>query len=128
MNSQSLSESVALERIGKKCLEAGFTFLGFNNEENKYVNTKTKLKLKCNKCGYEWETTTYEKIVSRNNKCLKCNKKVKLSFEEKENRIIERCKELDYTFLGFAANGKLKLKCNKCGVEWDTTTFNNLIR
>lgn len=128
MNSQSLSENTALERINKKCLDADFSFLGFNNEENKYINTKTKLKLKCNKCGYEWETTTFDKLMSRPNTCLNCNKKRKLTPIEKEKRILERCKELDYTFLGFADNGKLKLKCNKCGVEWDTTTFNNLIR
>ena len=41
-----------MEKIIKKCIENNLTFIGFNNEENKYKNNKTKLKLKCNICGY----------------------------------------------------------------------------
>lgn len=127
-NSQSLSEDVVLKRIDEKCKEADFTFFGFNNPENKYINNSTKLILKCNKCSYEWNTTIYYKFVSRNNKCLKCTKKLELTDEEKIKRIEEKCKEVDFSFLGFEENGNLKLRCNKCGYEWNTTSFYNFLK
>lgn len=128
MNNQSLKEEIVLKRIENKCKEGNFTFLGFANDNDKYINNKTKLRLRCNKCGYEWETTAYEKFVSRKNKCLSCCKKIKLSLDEKERRIHEKCQELDYTFLGITKEEKLHLRCNKCGYEWKSTTYNNLMK
>ena len=40
-----------LEKIEQKCRENNITFIGFANENNEYKNNKTKLILKCNKCG-----------------------------------------------------------------------------
>ena len=128
MNSQTLKEDTVLKRINEKCDICNFSFLGFNSETKKYVNNRTKLILKCNKCGYEWNTTSYEKFILRNNKCLKCCKKIKLSEKEKEEKCIKKCQELDYSFMGFEKNGNLILKCNKCGYEWNTTSYENFLK
>ena len=52
-----------VERIKEKCLAQNLEFVGFNNEENEYKNSKTKLILKCKDCGYTWNTSTYEKLM-----------------------------------------------------------------
>ena len=127
---------VELEKIEEKCKEQNLSFIGFNNDENKYINNKTKLKLKCNKCGYEWNTSSYDKFVSKTSrKCPKCSGHYKYSIEELCEIVKKRCKELDYEFLGFTdekkpinIQSKIKLKCNKCGYIWSTTTITNLLK
>lgn len=127
---------VELEKIEEKCKEQNLSFIGFNNDENKYINNKTKLKLKCNKCGYEWNTSSYDKFVSKTSrKCPKCSGHYKYSIEELCEIVKKRCKELDYEFLGFTdekkpinIQSKIKLKCNKCGYIWNTTTIRNLLK
>lgn len=129
MNTQTLSKELVLKKITDKCNKNDLTFIGFNNDENEYKNTKTKLILKCNKCGYEWNTTSYEKFIARSSRCQKCvDVNFHLTEEEKMKRITKKCNEMNFTFIGFSQNGKLKLKCNKCGAEWDTTTFENFTR
>lgn len=129
MNSQSLTKELVLKKITDKCNKNDLTFIGFSNDENEYKNNKTKLILRCNKCGYEWNTTSYDKFVSRSSRCQKCvDKKADLTDEEKIKRILKKCDERNFTFLGFTCNGNLKLKCNKCGAEWNTTTFRNFVR
>lgn len=208
MKNKTLTESEILETIKKICEEKDFTFLGFNGC---FSGTGTKLLLKCNKCGYEWGTTTLNNfkrddrklhtcgrrnpaqmpsifdaekatllinnklkdtslsfisfdengyIGSRSTyvllKCKKCGKIIKYSyrtcvsgpikckncesgkFSDKYARslVTERCKELNYTFLGFdnkennyaGKNTYLILKCNKCGTLWKTTTFASFCR
>lgn len=126
-----LTAEEALNKIYKKCEEKNFTFIGFNNEENLYKNNKTYLILKCNKCGKIWDTTCYDKLVNGNRGCPNCIPNKKLTEEDALRKIQEICKERDYTFLGFngkfeGISTKLKLKCNKCGKEWNGTSYNNL--
>lgn len=122
-----------MEQINKICEENDYNFLGFDNEENEYKNNSTHLILHCNKCGTTWKTASYDKFVRAGRRCPGCNTRV----FRKENvikKIEERCKELDYTFLGFVdkevknRGAKLVLKCNKCGTVWDSTTINNFLR
>ena len=125
-----LTNEEALDRILKKCKERNVEFVGFNNEENIYKNNKTYLILKCNKCGNIWNTTCYDKFVNGNRACPNCSPTKKLSEKEIIENIKKICKEKDYTFIGFngaydGINTKLILKCNKCGKEWNTTTYNN---
>lgn len=128
MNKQSLKNDVVLENISKKCEQSNLSFLGFNNDSNKYANNRTKLLLRCNKCGFEWGTTTYCKFMTRKNRCLRCLGRIKHTDDYKINKINERCDELNYTFLGFTDNGKLRLKCNQCGCEWSSTSYENLLK
>ena len=126
-----LTNEQALDRILRKCKEKNVEFVGFNNEENIYKNNKTYLILKCNKCGNVWNTTCYDKFVNGNRVCPNCSPTKKLIKEKIIEKIKEICEEKDYEFIGFngeykGTNTKLILKCNKCGEEWSTTTYNNL--
>lgn len=122
-----------MEKIIKKCIENNLTFIGFNNEENKYKNNKTKLILKCNICGYTWDTTSYDKFISRKSACKQCTNKKHLSVLEIKERIIDRCNELNYEFIGFKDNkistsSKIILKCRLCNKIWETTTVINFLK
>lgn len=127
-NKQRLSNEYAVEQILEKCAKRNLSFIGFDNEENKYINHKTKLILKCNECGYEWRTTSYLKFVKQNINCQNCKVKNKpLSIEEKLIRINNVCENKNYAFLGFSDDGNLILKCNKCGNVWNTTSYKNFV-
>lgn len=132
MKEKNKIEDVLL-KIEKNCKENGYDFVGFDNEENEYKNNNTHLILHCKKCGLTWNTTSYDKFVREGRRCPGCNKKV-FKKEEVIRKIEEKCKELDFTFLGFVdtepknKNTKINLKCNKCGSFWATTTVNNFLR
>lgn len=49
--STRLSNEEVLNRIKDLCVKYDFTFIGFKNKNNEYYNNRTKLILKCNKCG-----------------------------------------------------------------------------
>lgn len=134
MNGIRLTNEEAIARINERCNGLNYTFLGFDNEDNVYTNNKVKLKLHCNKCGSEWNTTSYEKFMSGRNGCPGCNTRKKTGEKEIIKQIKERCKELDYKFLGYTdgvrrgkINTKIILKCNKCGKIWNTTTITNFL-
>ena len=134
MNGIRLTNEEAIARINERCNNLNYTFLGFDNEDNVYTNNKVKLKLHCNKCGSEWNTTSYEKFMSGRNGCPGCNTRRKQDEKEITKQIKARCNELGYEFLGFNGefksrdNTKLKLHCNKCGAEWGTTTVENFLK
>lgn len=126
-----LTNEEALGKINEKCLEKNYVFIGFDNDENVYKNNKTYLILKCKKCGNIWKTTSYEKFVNSNRGCPNCSPTKKLTEKEILQNIEKICIEKYFSFLGFngdynGINSKLLLKCNKCGEEWSTTTYNNL--
>lgn len=132
-----MKEKNKIEKVLKKikavCEENDYEFLGFDNEENEYKNNNTHLILHCNKCGLTWNTASYDKFTREGRRCPGCNKKV-FKKDEVLRKIDERCKELDFTFLGFVEAepknlyAKIKLKCNKCGDTWETTTVNNFFK
>lgn len=129
-----LSDEVALNNILEKCKENNITFIGYDNAENEYKNTKTYLVLKCNKCGNIWNSTRYDKFIYTNHSCPNCSKTKKLSKEEIIKRINEKCKKLNFTFIGFVdkskynLSSKITLKCNKCGKIWSSTTIVNFLK
>ena len=134
MNGIRLTNEEAITRINERCNDLNYIFLGFDNEDNVYTNNKVKLKLHCNKCGSEWNTTSYEKFMSGRNGCPGCNTRRKQGEKEIIKRIKERCKELNYRFIGFVGKytskkeTRIRLKCKKCKYEWDTTTVSNFLR
>ena len=71
--------------------EADIEFLGFVG--GFYNGNTTLLKLKCNKCGYIWETTAYDKLVGNRqqsaNGCPSCARR-KSQSEEKCFTIIKK--------------------------------------
>ena len=131
---KKLTQEEALNNILKKCNENNVSFIGYNNAENEYKNTKTYLVLKCNKCGNIWNSTRYDKFIYTNHSCPNCSKTKKLSKEEIIKRINEKCKKLNFTFIGFVdkskynLSSKIILKCNKCGKVWSSTSIINFLK
>lgn len=86
-----------LNNINNKCIENNYEFLGFcnkNGEDSEYLNTKIFLKLRCNNCGYVWNTTTYGSFI-RGVKCKNCKKKIKSVLEE-EISILLKCNDIEF--------------------------------
>ena len=96
-------------------------------ELKEYTNAHQKVKCKCNKCGYEWETS-YNSLVNHKSGCAICNYAIKTDYDRAYRSLAIMAKgrytfELkEYT----NAHQKVKCKCNKCGNEWEAT-YNNLV-
>jgi hypothetical protein len=73
--------------IRRSCEEKDLKFLGFVGEfKGKY----TKLKLLCNKCGREWDTSVTANLLNSNAGCRSCNfrNSSMLSDEDATNKIL----------------------------------------
>lgn len=88
----------------------------------KYIDSKTKIKCKHNKCGYIWKTTPNNFLNGR--RCPQCNGGIKYTYEEVKYFIeVESgsgCKLLNKEYTN--SQTKLKIQC-KCG-EIFQTNFN----
>lgn len=83
---------------------------------------KTRLKLKCNIDGHEWNPS-YSSFVIMNIGCPKCGGSLKITQKDAELKVQEKCKLKNITlvesFVYINSNEtKLKLKCNIDGHEW----------
>ena len=97
---------------------------------SKYVDANTKVKCRCNVCGYEWESLPRHIINGVG--CYKCyKKKQNEKYRKKEETFIEEIKKInpDISIIGNYINcgTKILCKCNTCEYEWETTP-NNLLR
>ena len=88
-----------------------------------YINNKTKIKCKHNKCGHEWSIVPGSFL--RGTRCPECAKKtLSKKYTKSNEKFIQEVYELvgnEYTFLEDYINDKTKIKCkhNLCGHEWD---------
>ena len=139
--SKLLDEETVIDNITDKCKKSCFTFIGF--ADSRYNGIRTKLELKCNKCGNIFERT-YSNLVTKEYNCPYCTIK-KLHDEhikplnEAYSIIDEICRNRNYVFNGFCdKNGNdseyigvnntfLKLHCNICGNDWKSTVYNNFV-
>lgn len=134
-----LTNETARQRVETICKENGYTFISFcdnNGQECEYFNNQTHLKLFCPKCNKVWCSATYNRFT-QGTKCPNC-KKVKA--EDAINKIKHICNTFNYAFLYFCNregeqiewNGVLKtylcLRCNNCGNEWHSCSYDNFIR
>lgn len=112
----------ATENVNKRLKEINASL----RENFQYVGSKTRLKLKCNNDGYEWETS-YSNFVNSKTGCYKCSKRVLYDIEIKNN-INNRLKEMNASLIDEYnhKNNKsiLKLKCNIDGHTWGSTYIN----
>lgn len=85
----------------------------------KYVSNKTKLKCRCKLDGYIWDALPSDLLNGRH--CPKCSKSWMRTHEEflSEMSIINPDIEIIGTFKKVAE--KIKVKCKKCGNEYETT-------
>ena len=127
----SPTQKEAENNVQQKCIKMNYTLI----ESFVYLNRQTKLKLKCNIDGHEWETS-YINFITKDRGCVKCgNRKttdlLKTTQEEADKKVQDKCIRMNYTllepFVYIGANKtRLKLKCNIDGHIW-TTSYNNFI-
>ena len=119
---KKLTNEKLIKRIKNACQEKDLTFIDFYGEKH---GVYTKLILKCNKCGYVWNTTTINNLCKKDRKSHTCGRKPPL-IPQNETRAIKTIKKhLENTsleFVSFDENGyknvkrpKILLKCKKCG-------------
>lgn len=85
-----------------------------------YKNFSTKVKLKCKKDGYEWETTP-NKSLNSNHGCPKCGGSLPLTHEDFVNQMknINPLIEFESNYINDGT--KIKCHCLKCDNRWENT-------
>ncbi|QOE32525.1 hypothetical protein CPT_Muenster_353 [Klebsiella phage Muenster] len=120
-DSLKLSQEKAEEGVKAKCIQKNYTYKSFV-----YVNNKTRIPVKCH-CGNEWNPT-YNDFVDGDYGCRKCAGTKKITQEEAEYNIKQKCLERNYSFQSFNyVNNKtgVPLICH-CGHEWKSA-YNDFI-
>jgi len=88
-----------------------------------HINSKSKIKVKCKKCGNEW--TTLSGSLLRGRGCKKCHtltqKRTNDNFLEKFTENYGDKYELLSDYIN--ANAKVKVKCNICDNIWETKAY-----
>ncbi|EHC1824530.1 hypothetical protein JT459_000812 [Salmonella enterica] len=127
-----LSNDVVMRAINESCVKMKVEFLGFVGGE--YAGNKTKLILRCKKHDYIFQNTSFIGFTSGESSycCRMCDiERKRTTFAVPENVVVDkinnRCKELNYKFLGFVngytnKSSKLHLHCVTHNVEWKTTS------
>ena len=106
-----------------------------------FIDQKSPVRLKCENCGEEWNTSYY--IATKHKGCPKCDKKkkqvvkrkIKLSDDEKQKeKIIKYQKQLDVysknklRIIELVDSTKpVKVKCLVCGYEWSMSRIDRLL-
>lgn len=130
-----LNENYAINNIQEKIKNTSLEFISFANDE--YIgHNKTHILLKCEKCG-ETNEYSYRNLLSKNTapECKHCEFRGKIENNNAIEKIKEKCKCLNYEFLGFDNKKNryenkltyLILKCNECGTIWKTTNYCSFI-
>jgi len=117
---KKLTQEQVEQNVLNICKEKDYTLV----EPILYNNCKTKLHLRCNKDGYEW-TPIYSNFMI-NSGCQKCNGNSKITQQEAEEKVLSRCKEMNYTLVEpFIYIGNVQtefyLKCDKDDHIWKST-------
>lgn len=110
-----------LKEKAKKCNYTILNDILFTNRND------TKIQLRCNKCGYEWDTSA-GRLISEC-KCKRCSATESnfIDVDIKEKNILERCKDTPYQFLGWTdknsqkTHSKIDIKCAKHNIVWHPT-------
>lgn len=84
-----------------------------------FVNRKTPIEIKCNKCGYIWNPKANNLLLAKQYGCPKCNG----TYRRTSNEFISEIKKINpnLEILGkFVGTGKnVHTRCTVCGYEWD---------
>lgn len=122
---KKLTQEEAKIRILNRCKEKNYELL----EPFIFTDVKsTYFTLKCNIDGYIWKS--HFRRFLRGDSCPKCSGNSKPTQKEADNKVLEKCKELNYKLLKpFIYNNNLvvlQLQCLNDNYIWKTT-YNNLI-
>jgi DNA-directed RNA polymerase subunit M/transcription elongation factor TFIIS len=80
-----------------------------------YINTITKVKIKCNLCGREW--WAYPINLIKNHGCLICNNPLKKTHQQFIDELSKKNKDVLILTEYKNTDTKIKFKCLKCGKE-----------
>lgn len=85
-----------------------------------YTNSKTKILVKCKKCGRTWKVFPYS-LTGQGSQCEVCYGHVKKTTDGFARELHSKHPHLEV--LGEYKNCEtpIKVKCNKCGNEWSST-------
>lgn len=121
-------ESDAIIKIKNVCSVMDYTFLGFNSDDGKYHNARTKIIFKCNKCGKTYNGTSYANFVKPGRLNHKCGSKTNVPKEYKKYNkeiatlnILNKLENSDFEFINFQDDEfkgpltKVNIRCKKCG-------------
>lgn len=83
-----------------------------------YINSKTKIKMRHNTCGHEWEVKPNGFIGGT--RCPKCAGNQRLTTDEYKSKVYKVVSD-EYEVLGNYINSqtKIKIRHNACGYEYD---------
>ena len=84
-----------------------------------YKLTKTKLKMRHNVCGNEWQVVPHNFLVN-GNRCPKCSLEKRTITKQEFLTRIQSAHGEEYSLIGEYVNmsTKLQMRHNKCGYEW----------
>lgn len=117
-----ITQEQAELKVNKICNDKNYTLL----EPFKYISSqKTKIHLKCNKDEHVW-FVSYANLVKTTG-CPKCGGRLKITQEEAENKLNNKCLEKNYTLLSLFnyinCDTKFSLICNTDNHIWNTTYY-----
>lgn len=116
-------KQILQEKYGNK-----YTFL------EDYKTSTTPILTKCNTCNHEWKKAPYELLI-RGTGCPECGKKKQgntktFSQDQYIQKLVDKFGYTPYDFLsdykGFKE--KIRVKCKKCGYEFDSKPGNLLLK
>lgn len=108
------------EREVYDLVEDEYTVLG------QYKNAKTKILIKHNECGFEWEVLPWQ-FINSGSRCPKCaSEEMGLKLSKNQKEFEKQLKDKfgsQHEVLGEYINAKteIKIKHKKCGTIWKTT-------
>jgi len=121
---KKLTQEESEKNVIQRCIEKNYKLM----ENFIYGGRLIKLKLKCNIDNYDWQPT-YKNFINNKQGCPKCSGRQKITQEESEKNILEKCKIRNYSVKQFKYENsytKLSLKCNIDNCEW-ISTYSNFI-
>ena len=81
-----------------------------------YTRLHNKIKTKCKKCNYIWETFPYNLLKKHG--CPKCGKIYKKTTDEYKEELYKINKQIEVIGEYTGAREKISVKCKICGHEW----------
>lgn len=85
-----------------------------------YINSKSRVRLRCLRDGFEWETNV-NNILNRGTGCPQCSGKRRWTAEERIEQInnIENIEFVSWLDGYVGSTSKVKVRCSLDGFEWD---------
>lgn len=108
----STNQKLSINEVAQKLSALNITLI-----DSEYKGVHTPLKVRCNKCGYEWA----KRIASRSG-CPRCSSKLKLTLEQIKERVDKSVEVLSSSYK--SRSQKLLWRCKICENEWQATYLN----